>query len=135
VVADGTWTLNCSTHIINTSYILPGSVAFFIGFFERGLVSRRKVVPLVVAFAMMGFGCLWLFQIHLSWVLLPPFAAAAFVRAARNEPRRTTRVSARFPVRLLASGSVPPATLLRFGPAAVTVGRNVQFHVLRHGRH
>ena len=28
------WTLNFSTSLINTSYILPGAIVFFVGFFE-----------------------------------------------------------------------------------------------------
>lgn len=124
------WTLNFSAHIVNTSYILPGSILAFVGFFEALPGFRRHVVPPALAFAMMGFGLFWLFQIHLSWVLLPPFAVVAFVLAARSEPKKARRFLGAFALGCLASGSVLIPTILKFGPAAVTVGRNIRLHLL-----
>jgi hypothetical protein len=67
------WTLNYSTHIINPSYVLAGSLVFFVGVFERlpgiglGIVDRRLTLFLI------GFGLLWIAQLHMSYPLLAPF--------------------------------------------------------------
>ncbi len=71
------WTLNFSTHVVNPSFVLPGAVVFFIGFFEALPALRRGLLPWTVAWACLGAGLLWMMQIHMSWVLLPPFIAAA----------------------------------------------------------
>jgi hypothetical protein len=74
------WVLNYSTHILNPSYVLPAAILFFIGFFEAlpelstGFIKRRP------AFFLMGFSLMWIFQLHLSWVLLLPFIVYAFFR-------------------------------------------------------
>lgn len=73
------WTLNFSTHTINTSYILPGAIAFFVGFFEAMPTFRREVVPVPLAWALMGFGLLWIVQIHMSWVVLPVYVLAVAI--------------------------------------------------------
>ncbi len=83
------WTLNFSAHVVNPSYVLAGSVAFFIGFFEGWPGLRRGIVPFGAAWALMGAGLFFLAQIHLSWVLLVPyliFAAAGVVRTGVADP-------------------------------------------------
>ena len=45
------WTMNFSTHIVNTSYILPGAVMFFVGFFEGMPALRLASGPIVVPFS------------------------------------------------------------------------------------
>ena len=76
------WTLNFSTHVINTSYVLPGAIVFFIGFFEGLPAMRRGLVPFAAAWAFMGAGLFWMIQIHMSWVLLPPYVLAAGIGVA-----------------------------------------------------
>lgn len=81
------WNLHESTNIINPSFLLFGSVIFFIGFFEAVPGLAKGFVSPTIAFAMMGFGLFWNFQFHYSWVLLPPFVLLAFflrTKAARN---------------------------------------------------
>ncbi len=118
------WTLNFSTHIVNTSYILPGALVFFVGFFEAAPTFRIGVLPEALAWASMGAGLVFLMQIHMSWVLLPAYVAyAAFDR--RRAPRRLV------PLAAFVAGALPPAgllapTLLRFGPRASAVAANVQ---------
>jgi hypothetical protein len=124
------WTLNFSTHVVNPSYVLPGSIVFFVGFFEAVPAVTRRVIHPIVAFAMMGFALLWLVQIHLSWVLLPPFAAAAFVLAGRHWPGKTSLHLLAFALGAVVSGSVLVPTIARYGVAAFAVGSNAQFHVL-----
>src|SRR3954463_2970717 len=59
------WTLQFSTHIINTSYILAPSIVFFIGFFEAMPAWSLRRLPAWLAFAMMGCAATWLMQIHM----------------------------------------------------------------------
>ena len=74
-----TWTLNFSAHVVNPSYVLTGATAFFIGFLEGFPATRRGIVPLMPAWALMGAGLCFVMQIHMSWVLLPPYVAAAAI--------------------------------------------------------
>ena len=52
---------------------------FFVGFFEGAPAFRRGLLPLAVAWGCMGFGLLWVMQIHMSWVVLPVYVLAAAV--------------------------------------------------------
>jgi hypothetical protein len=83
------WTLHYSTHIVNPSYVLTGSVLFFVGATEALAFPDSPLLPKRLADALMGLGLLWVLQLHLSWTLLLPFAAAALVvRAQRGEGLR-----------------------------------------------
>ena len=73
------WTLNRSTHVFNPSYLLLGSVIFFVGFFETLPGFSLKKISAGLAFGMMGFGLFWNMQFHGSWVLLPIFTLGAFI--------------------------------------------------------
>ncbi len=72
------WTLNRSTHILNPSFLLFGSVLFFIGFLECLPGFSRAWLSPAWAFGWMGFGLFWAMQFHLSWVLLPPLVLFGF---------------------------------------------------------
>jgi hypothetical protein len=87
------WTLNFSTHVVNPSYVLIGGVVFFIGFFEALPALRWGIVPLAIAWAMMGAGLVWTMQLHLSWVLLPPYILAAAVGLVAGRRRDGGEVS------------------------------------------
>ncbi|HEY5037851.1 MAG TPA: hypothetical protein VIJ93_02150 [bacterium] len=78
------WTLNESTHIYNISFLLFGSVLFFVGFLEAlpGF-SLGRLSP-GLAFGLMGIGLFWNLQFHYSWILLPPFILAAFFLRRRG---------------------------------------------------
>jgi len=79
------WNLHESTNPINPSYLLLGSVLFFIGFLEAVPSFSKDYVPPAVAFAMMGFGLVWDMQFHSAWVLLPPFVLLAFSLRLRDK--------------------------------------------------
>lgn len=68
------WTLNMSAHIINSSYVLSGAVLFALGAFELVPSLRRDLLPRPLAFFCLGFGLLWIFQLHMSALLLVPVA-------------------------------------------------------------
>ena len=124
------WTLQFSTHIINTSYILAPAIVFFLGFFEAVPTFSLRRVPAPAAFAVMGFAAAWLMQIHMSWPLLMPFAAFAWI-SRRSDGARPLAIDAA----AFAGGALIPAALLlptlaRYGLHAGSGGvlRNVHPH-------
>lgn len=78
------WTLHFSTHIENPSYVLTGSILFFIGLVELTLFYENRLCHPFLAFFTLGFSLGWIMQFHLSWILLlPPICWALWKR--RNE--------------------------------------------------
>ena len=124
------WTLNFSTHVVNPSYVLIGAAIFFVGFFEGMPQLSRHVVPFTVAWSMMGAGLLFVMQLHMSWVLLVPYVAAALVSVALTENR--TQAVARAVLAFCVGAAIPGIllvpTILRFGWNAGHVEGAVAFH-------
>ena len=124
------WTLQFSAHIINTSYILAPAIVFFLGFFESvpSLSLRRVSSP--VAFAAMGLAIVWLAQIHMSWPLLLPFAAGAWISRRTGGVRALTIDAAAFAAGSLVPGVLLLPTLARYGLHAGSGGvlRNLHPH-------
>ena len=90
------WTLEFSTHIINTSYLLAPALVFFLGFFEAVPAFRLGKMPEPLAFALMGAATSWVLQIHMSWPLLAAHAAFAWLSARRGGARALAVNSAGF---------------------------------------
>lgn len=67
------WTLHFSTYIINPSFVLLGAVCFFVPWMDRTLWAGRSIFDMRLAYALMGFALMWVFQVHMSWVLIGPF--------------------------------------------------------------
>jgi len=82
------WIMNLSTHIINPSYVLPAAILFFISFFEIIPTTQKKMIKKPLSFFLLGFSTLWIFQLHMSVVLLFPFIAMAFYFIIKNEKRK-----------------------------------------------
>jgi hypothetical protein len=78
------WTMEFSTDIINTSYLLVPAIGFFIGFFEAVPAFRKGWIPEPLAFGLMGASLAFTLQIHMSWPLLLPYAAWAWLASRRN---------------------------------------------------
>jgi len=129
------WTLQFSTHVNNPSYVLPGAVLFFIGFFEAVPALSLRIVPPPLAHAMMGAAVAWIMQIHMSWPLLGPFAAAAWT-SRRGDGIGALAVNA---AAALAGALVPALvlipTLLQYGASEGSGGvlRNIHPHVVSPG--
>ena len=123
------WTLNFSTHVMNPSYVLAGAIVFFVGFFEATTVFRRGLLPVAVAWLLMGAGLFWILQMHLSWVLLPIFVAAAGISLVfdRESRARWLHALAGFVAGAALTGSLLAPTILRHGLAAGQVDSAVQF--------
>jgi hypothetical protein len=126
------WTLNFSTHVVNPSYVLCGAVLFFTGFFETVPAISRRIIDARLAWALMGFGLFWILQLHMSWVLLPPFVIAAFVLGLRGgESATRARPVANAFIGFIAGSAVPAMfllpTILRDGVGAGQVEGLVEF--------
>jgi hypothetical protein len=78
------WTIQFSGHLNNASYILAGALVFFLGFFESVPPLSLRRIPPPMAHAMMGLGLGWVMQVHMSWPLLLPFAALAWLSRRRD---------------------------------------------------
>lgn len=83
------WALAYSTHVINPSYVLPAACVFFVAFMEAVPWLRTGYMQTRWAFGWMGFCLMWIFQLHLSWILLIPFIALAFIVAFPRGLRKT----------------------------------------------
>jgi hypothetical protein len=124
------WTIQFSAHLINTSYILAPSIVFFLGFFEAVPSFSLRRIPPPVAFGMMGLAVTWLLQIHMSWPLLLPFAAAAWLIRRGDGPGALAIDAGAFAAGALIPGAVLLPTLARYGLNAGSGGvlRNLHPH-------
>jgi hypothetical protein len=129
------WTLNFSTHIVNPSYVLAGSVVFFVGAFEALPSLRREFLPRPAAHFMMGFGLLWVAQLHLSWVLLLPFILYALTARAREGARALLMAALGTAAGAALPGSLLLPTLVGHGLlwGAGGIGQNVRLRFLSPG--
>lgn len=131
------WTLNFSTHVVNPSYALAGGIVFFVGFFEGMPALSRAILPVPLAWGMMGAGLAWMMQIHMSWVLLPPYVVTAFAAGlmrggAGSRAQRigwTARAAGGFALGAAVVGSLLIPTVVRYGFGAGDVGSTVQAQV------
>jgi len=126
------WTLQFSTNIINTSYILPAALVFFIGFFESIPTFRVGVLSRPIAHALMGAALGWLIQIHMSWPLLLPFTAGAWVSGRRDGARNLLVNLGALMLGALATAVFLIPTWIQYGLEAGDGGtmRNLTLHVV-----
>ncbi len=126
------WTIQFSTHLINTSYILPAALIFFIGFFETVPVFSQRRIPPAIAHAMMGAALLWMVQIHMSWPLLLPYLGLAWISRWRDGMPALLVNAAAGVAGAALPGLLLVPTLLRYGIDAGSggVGRNLHIHVV-----
>jgi hypothetical protein len=130
------WTLGFSTEINNPSYVLTGAVLFFVGVYELTPGLRHNVIPHRVAGFMAGFGLLWVYQLHLSFVLLLPILGAAFILLARRSRALALTTALWCALGASLTGLTLIPTLLKFGAAAVARGTGASMamdwtHLLR----
>jgi hypothetical protein len=124
------WTLELSTHLINSSYVLPAAVAFFIGFFEAVPALRAGGISEPIAFGLMGSAITWVMQLHMSWPLLLPYVALASLSEWRRGARSMAANLLGFACGLLSIGVLLIPTFVVHGMHAGTGGtlRNVRVH-------
>jgi len=109
------WTLNFSTHVTNPSYVLAGGIIFFVGALETYPHLSRRLIPPRWANLMMGAALVWVMQLHLSWFVLLPYAAASFYLQIRAEGRRGFRAVGWFMCGALLVGGLLLPTYLKYG--------------------
>ncbi|HVH25485.1 MAG TPA: hypothetical protein VM818_01955 [Vicinamibacterales bacterium] len=124
------WTLDYSTHVINPSYVLAPALVFFIGFFEAMPMFRLGTIREPTAFVMMGAAIGWVMQVHLSWPLLLPYIALAWLAGWRHGVRAVAANTGAFAVGLLLFGSFLIPTFLVYGMGGGSGGtlRNLRPH-------
>jgi hypothetical protein len=126
------WTLSYSTHIVNLSYLLPGSMIFFLGFLESCPPLRQRLLSARLANLMMGFGLCWVMQFHISWVLLVPFVLLSFYFQSKVARDQVLGNLGLFIAGVAVTGSLILPTFLHFGlkeglgGTESTVGLNVR---------
>lgn len=111
------WVLDLSTSVYNPSYVLPGSILFFVGALEVYPFTSRHVIALRWANFMMGFALLWVMQLHLSWIVLVPYVLLAFYYQARRGGATFLRALRWFALGATVTGSLLLPTYLKFGLA------------------
>ncbi len=120
------WTINYGTRVVNPSYVLIFSVPFFVAFFETFLggnrLLRRRTSLLV-----MGLATTCIMQLHLSWVLLVPFALLALGSAAREARGHVPRRVASYGLGLLVGAATLVPTLLQEAVQSPSTTANVTF--------
>ena len=122
------WTLNLSTVIYNPSYMLAGGILFFVGALELYPFTRRGLLSPRLANASMGFALLWSMQLHMSWVVLAPYALAALALQFREGARRGLSALAWFAAGAAAPAALLVPTYLKYGPAAGATAESVRFN-------
>lgn len=131
------WTLNLSTHMFNPSWVLPGTILFFVGaietvpFLSHGLIARAP------ANFMMGLALCWIMQFHLSWVVLVPYVALSFYCQFRETGRSVVSSLAWFFGGAIITGSFLVPTFIKYGLAAGMggTGATVEFNSANLWRH
>lgn len=113
------WTINYGTRVVNPSYVIIFAIPFFIGFFDL-VTNRCRLIPRQWAFFIMGLMLTFIVQLHLSWVLLVPFAGYAFLVQWHHDRGRLFPSVVIFTAGLLAGAATLIPTLLH--PAVVSQG-------------
>lgn len=122
------WAMHYSTKIENPSYLLPASVMFFVGIWELLPIYEKPLLQRRWAFFWLGFSLLWVFQLHLSWVLLLPFIALVFYFQLQ-ENKGTAQAAWYFSAGATITASTLIPTLFVFGRnASGGVEQNIAFN-------
>ena len=126
------WTLEYATHIINPSYVLAPAVVFFLGFFEAVPVFSIGKIRGPLAFAMMGVATTFVLQIHMSWPLLLPYLALAWLSRWKMGVRSQVVDAVAFVCGALVGAATLIPTLLFHGLDSGSGGtlRNLHVHVV-----
>lgn len=78
------WAMNYSIHIENPSYVLIGAILFFMALFELGGFYKTYLFSPKISFFFIGFAMLWIFQLHLSWIIMIPYVVWIFWRNRKD---------------------------------------------------
>lgn len=117
------WELYLTTDINNASFILFGSVLFFIGFFESIKELSLGIIHLNLCYAMMGFSLFWVMQFHLSWFFFIPFLFTTFLISIIRDWKKAFWGVLFFILGAIPTVSLLVPTLLNFGAERVVSGK------------
>jgi len=109
------WALNFSTHVVNPSYILPGSILFFVANVETYPPLCKSLIPAKLANFMMGVALFWVMQFHMSWVILVPFTLSSFYFQFRCVGGKALHSIPFFVLGAALSGAFILPTFIRYG--------------------
>ena len=109
------WTLDFSTHPVNTSYVLFGAILFFVAALETYPFLTKNLLPIKWANFMMGFALFWVMQLHMSWPILLPFLFLSFYFQYRKSVLSLWRALAWFALGAILTGSLLLPTFFKYG--------------------
>ena len=109
------WTLNYSTHIVNPSYVLPGSILFFVGALETYPLTGKNLIPPRWSNFMMGLSLFWVMQLHMSWVILLPYILVSLYFQWRTMSRNVLTSVLWFAFGAILTGSLLLPTYIKYG--------------------
>lgn len=121
------WTINYGTRVVNPSYVLIFSIPFFISFFET-FENNNRLVGKRLSLFVMGAATTLIMQLHMSWVLLVPFAAVSLFFMFREQKIDTIKVFPFHIIGLIAGLSTLIPTFLQDTVQTPSVGANVVFN-------
>jgi hypothetical protein len=123
------WTLDVSAHVYNPSYVLPGAVAFVVSACELIPSLSAGVLRRLVAAFGLGFGVLWVYQLHLSGSLLGVLAVVVLALAIRARPRSAVQLLAGATAGAFVGGAtlIPTVWSIGLGGVLKSTGANVVF--------
>lgn len=123
------WALYYPTRVVNPSYTMALAIPFFICLLEVLPMSKDKFIPPGLAFFVMGLATTMIMQLHLSWVLLLPYAGVAMLFSYRLAGIKSTSVRVMVYLAGLIVGALTLIpTWLHPDPEAGKVGANVVFN-------
>lgn len=112
------WVMSFSTHILNPSYVLPAAILFFISLLEIIPGTSKKFIKSNTAFLFLGFSTLWIFQFHMSWILLLPLILIGFYFALKKGWKNIFVSSLSFLAGCIISGIFLIPTIIKYGISA-----------------
>ena len=122
------WMMQFSTRVVNPSYVLIFSIPFFICFIEIMDFFKESLVKKGLAFFVLGLSITAIMQIHLSWVLLLPFAGFAFLNQLKNDKSKLMKYAVFFTIgALIGIATLIPTILHQDAGGAGKVSSNLVF--------
>jgi hypothetical protein len=109
------WTIYLGTHIVNPSYVLFGACLFFVAFLEIVPFTNANWWSRNLSFFILGFSLFWIFQLHMSYVVLSPFIAYAFYWGAKDSFKRMAKYLVYFGLGSLSTALLVIPTFIFYG--------------------
>lgn len=123
------WTLYYSTRVVNPSYAMILAIPFFICLLEVLPISKDKFISPGLAFFVMGLTTTMIMQLHMSWILLLPYAGVGLLYSYRLAGMKNTSVRVVLYLAGLIAGALTLIpTWLHPDPEAGKVASNIVFN-------